>query len=272
MGLTAALPGPRPWPDQARRPRRCRRRGRRRRLPGRRPRARRRWHDCAPEAASRAGSMTTGSSSNGPWQVSHPAQPFFPSSPARLSCACNTGQTQHAHQPPPESRSARSPLAPRRPPQPRSCRLRPIHARVRHQRARLGRSERYGATDSGAVSAGSNPVGGTGQRHKFEHPNNLDASQPWVCDLRLRNGAIMFAPRALPEWPPLLLRRRSWHIAISAYEAVALLSQVGTHLHGLSSGDFVPALGQFLGSSAGLSAAVITRLTETWQGGAARLR
>jgi transposase-like protein len=37
------------------------------------------------------------------------------------------------------------------------------------------------------------------------------------------------------------------------------------YLHGLSSGDFVPALGQFLGSSAGLSAAVITRLTETWQ-------
>src|ERR1700759_611340 len=39
------------------------------------------------------------------------------------------------------------------------------------------------------------------------------------------------------------------------------------YLHGLSSGDFVPALGQFLGSSAGLSAAVITRLTETWRGG-----
>jgi transposase-like protein len=37
------------------------------------------------------------------------------------------------------------------------------------------------------------------------------------------------------------------------------------YLHGLSSGDFVPALGQFLGSSAGLSATVITRLTETWQ-------
>ncbi len=37
------------------------------------------------------------------------------------------------------------------------------------------------------------------------------------------------------------------------------------YLHGLSSGDFVPALGQFLGSAAGLSAAVITRLTETWQ-------
>jgi transposase-like protein len=37
------------------------------------------------------------------------------------------------------------------------------------------------------------------------------------------------------------------------------------YLHGLSSGDFVPALGQFLGSPAGLSAAVITRLTETWK-------
>jgi transposase-like protein len=37
------------------------------------------------------------------------------------------------------------------------------------------------------------------------------------------------------------------------------------YLHGLSSGDFVPALGQFLGSSAGLSASVITRLAETWQ-------
>jgi hypothetical protein len=37
------------------------------------------------------------------------------------------------------------------------------------------------------------------------------------------------------------------------------------YLHGLSSGDFVPALGQFLGSAAGLSAAVITRLTEQWR-------
>jgi transposase-like protein len=37
------------------------------------------------------------------------------------------------------------------------------------------------------------------------------------------------------------------------------------YLHGLSSGDFVPALGQFLGSSAGLSAAVITKLTEAWK-------
>ena len=38
------------------------------------------------------------------------------------------------------------------------------------------------------------------------------------------------------------------------------------YLHGLSSGDFGPALGQFLGSSAGLSSSVITKLTETWRG------
>src|ERR1043165_7896488 len=37
------------------------------------------------------------------------------------------------------------------------------------------------------------------------------------------------------------------------------------YLHGLSSGDFVPALGQFLGSTAGLSASMVTKLPETWQ-------
>ncbi|MFH9552682.1 IS256 family transposase [Streptomyces sp. NPDC017435] len=37
------------------------------------------------------------------------------------------------------------------------------------------------------------------------------------------------------------------------------------YLHGLPSGDFVPALEQFLGSSAGLSPATITRLTVQWQ-------
>jgi transposase-like protein len=36
------------------------------------------------------------------------------------------------------------------------------------------------------------------------------------------------------------------------------------YLHGLSTGDFVPALEQFLGSAAGLSAAGITRLTTQW--------
>ena len=37
------------------------------------------------------------------------------------------------------------------------------------------------------------------------------------------------------------------------------------YLHGLSCGDFVAALGEFLGSTAGLSAPVITKLTETWK-------
>ncbi len=37
------------------------------------------------------------------------------------------------------------------------------------------------------------------------------------------------------------------------------------YLHGLSSLDFAPALESFLGSSAGLSAATITKLTTTWQ-------
>jgi putative transposase len=37
------------------------------------------------------------------------------------------------------------------------------------------------------------------------------------------------------------------------------------YLHGLSSGDFVPALEEFFGTEAGLSASTVTRLTEQWQ-------
>ncbi|MBB4912497.1 hypothetical protein H4W32_008972 [Actinophytocola algeriensis] len=37
------------------------------------------------------------------------------------------------------------------------------------------------------------------------------------------------------------------------------------YLHGLSNGDFVPALGQFLGSAKALSGPVITKLTEQWK-------
>jgi Transposase, Mutator family len=60
-----------------------------------------------------------------------------------------------------------------------------------------------------------------------------------------------FASAILPPWC-----RRTPKIS----EVLPLL-----YLHGLSSGDFVPALGQFLGSSTGLSAPVITKLTETWK-------
>src|SRR5512144_3367078 len=37
------------------------------------------------------------------------------------------------------------------------------------------------------------------------------------------------------------------------------------YLHGLSSKDFVPALEEFFGAKAGLSASVVTRLTASWQ-------
>src|SRR5215207_1791200 len=37
------------------------------------------------------------------------------------------------------------------------------------------------------------------------------------------------------------------------------------YLHGLSSGDFIPALEEFFGKKAGLSTSTITRLTERWQ-------
>ena len=53
--------------------------------------------------------------------------------------------------------------------------------------------------------------------------------------------------------PPYM--RRSPKIA----EVLPLL-----YLHGLSSKDFVPALAQFFGTDAGLSASVITRLTTSW--------
>ncbi|MGW6505129.1 IS256 family transposase [Nonomuraea angiospora] len=60
-----------------------------------------------------------------------------------------------------------------------------------------------------------------------------------------------FASAILPPWC-----RKSPAIT----EVLPLL-----YLHGLSSGDFTAALGQFLGSSAGLSASVITKLTEQWK-------
>jgi putative transposase len=60
-----------------------------------------------------------------------------------------------------------------------------------------------------------------------------------------------FSSAILPVWA-----RKSPRLA----EVLPLL-----YLHGLSSGDFVPALTQFLGSDAGLSASVITRLTAQWQ-------
>jgi transposase-like protein len=82
----------------------------------------------------------------------------------------------------------------------------------------------------------------------------IEVRAPRVNDKRnnLAPGErVRFASAIVPPWA-----RKTPKIT----EVLPLL-----YLHGLSGGDFVPALGQFLGSAAGLSAAVITRLTETWQ-------
>ncbi len=78
---------------------------------------------------------------------------------------------------------------------------------------------------------------------------------PWVNDKRVDEATgerRRFASAILPPWC-----RKSPTIN----EVLPLL----LYLHGLSTQDFVPALGQFLGSGAGLSAAVVTRLTAQWQ-------
>ena len=82
----------------------------------------------------------------------------------------------------------------------------------------------------------------------------MDVVAPRVNDRRTdpdTGERTRFASAILPPWC-----RKTPKIA----EVLPLL-----YLHGLSSGDFVPALGQFLGSTAGLSAPVITKLTETWK-------
>jgi transposase-like protein len=76
---------------------------------------------------------------------------------------------------------------------------------------------------------------------------------PRVDDRRVdpvTGGRARFRSVVLPPWC-----RRSPKVA----EVLPLL-----YLHGLSTGDFVPALEAFFGSSAGLSAAAITRLVGTW--------
>jgi transposase-like protein len=82
----------------------------------------------------------------------------------------------------------------------------------------------------------------------------VEVTAPRVNDCRIdpdTGARARFASAILPAWC-----RKTPKIT----EVLPLL-----YLHGLSTGDFVPALGQFLGSSAGLSASVITKLTETWK-------
>jgi transposase-like protein len=82
----------------------------------------------------------------------------------------------------------------------------------------------------------------------------LPVRAPRVNDRRVDETTgerVRFASAILPAWA-----RKSPKVA----EVLPLL-----YLHGLSSLDFTPALEQFLGSGAGLSAATITRLTMQWQ-------
>ena len=77
---------------------------------------------------------------------------------------------------------------------------------------------------------------------------------PRVNDRRIdpqTGQRVRFRSVILPPWC-----RKSPKVA----EVLPLL-----YLHGLSTGDFVPALAAFFGSAAGLSAAVITRLVTQWQ-------
>jgi transposase-like protein len=82
----------------------------------------------------------------------------------------------------------------------------------------------------------------------------VEVKAPRVNDNRVDEATgerKRFSSAILPPWC-----RKSPKIS----EVLPLL-----YLHGLSSGDFVPALEQFLGSSARLSAATVTGLTTQWQ-------
>src|SRR5512133_965695 len=82
----------------------------------------------------------------------------------------------------------------------------------------------------------------------------IEVQAPRVNDKRTDPATgerMRFSSAILPPWC-----RKSPKVT----EVLPLL-----YLHGLSSKDFVPALEEFFGSSAGLSASAVTRLTEAWQ-------
>ena len=82
----------------------------------------------------------------------------------------------------------------------------------------------------------------------------IEVRAPRVDDRRVDEATgekMRFRSSILPPWA-----RKSPKVA----EVLPLM-----YLHGMSSGDFVPALEEFFGSAAGLSASVVTRLTTEWQ-------
>jgi putative transposase len=92
------------------------------------------------------------------------------------------------------------------------------------------------------------------QRQVTTAAGTVEVRAPRVDDRRVdpvTGGRVRFRSVVLPPWC-----RKSPKVA----EVLPLL-----YLHGLSTGDFAPALEAFFGSAAGLSASVITRLTTQWQ-------
>lgn len=92
------------------------------------------------------------------------------------------------------------------------------------------------------------------EREVFTAAGAVAVNAPRVNDKRVdpyTGERQRFSSAILPAWA-----RKSPQMS----EVLPLL-----YLHGLSTSDFGPALEQFLGSSAGLSATTITRLTSQWQ-------
>jgi len=82
----------------------------------------------------------------------------------------------------------------------------------------------------------------------------IEVEVPRVDDRRideLTGERCRFKSSIIPPWC-----RKSPKVA----EALPLM-----YLHGMSSGDFAPALAEFFGPGGGFSASVITRLTKSWQ-------
>ena len=93
-----------------------------------------------------------------------------------------------------------------------------------------------------------------GEREVLTAAGAVTVRAPRVNDKRVdpeTGERQRFSSAILPAWA-----RKSRQMT----EVLPLL-----YLHGLSSGDFAPALEQFLGTAAGLSASAITRLTSQWQ-------
>ncbi|MFA9563437.1 MAG: IS256 family transposase [Acidimicrobiales bacterium] len=98
---------------------------------------------------------------------------------------------------------------------------------------------RNGHADQRTVTTGAGAIG---------------VQAPRVNDRRVEpetGQRCRFASAILPPWA-----RKSPKVV----EVLPLM-----YLHGMSTGDFAPALGEFFGSDAGLSPSVITRLTAQWQ-------